>query len=115
MFDGQVTACPKRKAADEDVLAHRIQQLRLQNAGLGEQLPLAGTHDVGRVGVQAPRAAQALDLAPRCQAPLASEDSIKHLKTRMEQVSQQCGCRSVWTNPPGLAHPRAPSLTWSRA
>lgn len=78
----QAAAYPQHDAP----FTHRVQQLGLQNAGLGQQLPLARAHDMGGVGVQAPRAAQALDLAPRRQAPVASQDSIKYLEASKEQV-----------------------------
>ena len=107
--------CPCEQAAtypQYDIsLAHRIQELSLQNAGLGQQLPLASAHDVGCVGVQAPRGAQALDLVPRRQAPVAPQDSVKYLEANMKQEFSKVNDLARFPRPCCIEH-RACRVFW---
>jgi hypothetical protein len=60
--------------------AHWVQQLRFQDASLGQQLACARAQDVGRVGMQAARSVHALYLAERRAAPGWAQCAVYHLQ-----------------------------------
>lgn len=71
--------------------AHRVKQLSFQDAGLGQQLALARAQDVGRVCVQAARAAHALYLAQGSTAPGRPQRAVNHLQS----ASLRCGSEAT--------------------
>ena len=68
--------------------AHWVQQLRFQDASLGQQLSCARAQDVSRVGVQAAPSVHALYLAQRRAAPGWAQCAIYHLRSALGRCVQ---------------------------